>query len=287
MLDITIRKLSNYSEYITCENIQRTAWNMTDKDIVPAHMLRTFHEYGGIILGAFLPSGDMIGFIFGFVGRLNQQNATTETPYLHCSEMMGVLPPYRGESVGFRLKLEQRKIAICQGYRLIVWTYDPLLSRNAWLNIGKLGAICRHYIRDAYGQLGGIYEGLPTDRFEVEWWIDSDHVKNYLSMEYTARSASGSGEWVNSMHFSANGFPVPVPEETFPLSPLIKIRIPYDIQAIKQADMKLAYAWRIHTRDLFEQAFANGYAVIQFSREISSAEPYCFYVLTNQIPPLG
>ena len=64
---------------------------------------------------------------------------------------------------------------------MATWTYDPLESGNAVLNIGKLGAVCRCYLRDLYGTMPDVLNaGLPSDRFEVAWWIESDRVRDRI-----------------------------------------------------------------------------------------------------------
>jgi hypothetical protein len=69
-----------------------------------------------------------------------------------------------------------------QGLELITWTYDPLLSRNAHINISRLGAVCKTYLRSEYGDMqDGLNAGLPSDRFKVDWWLRSNRVKRRLS----------------------------------------------------------------------------------------------------------
>ena len=66
-----------------------------------------------------------------------------------------------------------------QGIDLITWTFDPLEARNAWLNFGKLGAVCNTYLRNVYGNLqDGLNAGLPSDRLQVDWWIGSEWVES-------------------------------------------------------------------------------------------------------------
>ncbi len=272
---IVIREVHNYSEFMACEDIQRQAWKMTgDRDVVPAHLLAPVVENGGAVIGAFDAQGRMVGVVFGFVGRLSDERAAgLESPYIFCSEMMGVLPEARGLDVGSRLKLAQRDMALTRGYQLITWTYDPLLSLNARLNITKLGCICRRYVRDAYGEMGGIYAGISTDRFSVEWWIASAHVQAVLAGSQRAPSAAGLPV-ANSPQVGPDGLPRPgrfdLPDaETF------TVHAPADFNALKAADMEVAKAWRAHTRDLFEAAFAQGCVVIGFEgRPESSVSAY-------------
>lgn len=290
---ISIRPLADYDEFLGCEAIQRQAWKMTDdRDIVPAHMLKPIAEHGGIVLGAFNESGGLIGFVFGFVGKTDGERAGwMHTPYILCSEMMGVLPEYRSHSVGYRLKLAQRNFALSQGYRLMTWTYDPLLSLNANLNICKLGCVIRHYVRDAYGTMGGIYAGLSTDRFAVEWWIGSQHVEQTVAQ---GRGPAHIKEWqargariINAPLIDADGLPRPGNFDLSGAEPQIIVEFPSDIQGIKDADMGLAIAWRNHTRALFEAAFEDDYVLMAYGRSSPQRGPTSYYVLSKELDILS
>ena len=286
---ISIRPLTTYDEFLICESIQRQAWKMTDeRDVVPAHMLKPIADHGGIVLGAFDEQATLIGFVFGFVGRTDDERAEwIGTPYILCSEMMGVLPEYRSRSVGYRLKLAQREFALRQGYRLMTWTYDPLLSLNANLNICKLGCIVRHYVEDAYGALGGIYAGMSTDRFAIEWWLGSRHVE-----EIAARPGAPAdvNAWlarnvrvVNPSTGGDDGLPRPGNFDLDAGATEFIVEFPSDIQAVKDADMGLAIAWRNRTRELFEAAFKAGYAVMAYGRSGQQRGPCSYYLLSQEL----
>lgn len=284
---ISIRPLTHYDEYLQCEDIQRKAWKMTDdRDVVPAHMLKPVAEYGGIVLGAFHQTAGLIGFVFGFVGKVDDERAEwMNNSYVLCSEMMGVLPEYRSHSVGYRLKLAQREYALAQGYKLIIWTYDPLLSLNARLNIGKLGCVCHKYIRDAYGQMGGIYAGVSTDRFAIEWWIASKRTQAQIEhpeiRDHEAWIEAGA-QLLNPAQADRHGLLRPASSQSTPINRLVSVEFPADFQAVKQADAGLAQAWRAQTRMVFEELFAKGYVVSAFARSpehnLSS-----FYILQNDL----
>ena len=83
--------------------------------------------------------------------------------------MVGVDAAHRDRHIGYRLKLAQREHVLAQGLDLVAWSYDPLLSRNAQLNVHRLGAVCRTYWPDFYGDMtDALNVGLSSDRFEVE-----------------------------------------------------------------------------------------------------------------------
>lgn len=93
--------------------------------------------------------------------------------HLH-SHMVAVDPSVRGAGVGFALKLTQRAECLAHGVTEMRWTYDPLIRRNAHLNLVKLGATVLAYRPDFYGSLDDRINGTDaTDRFEVSWLLDA------------------------------------------------------------------------------------------------------------------
>lgn len=280
--DFIIRPLTTHADFHACEQVQRRAWQMDDLEIVPLHMLITIARNGGIALGAF--SGDkLIGFVIGFLGAAEgySPEAPVTVRLKHCSHMLAVLPEWQGRGVGYALKLAQREAARAQALRLMTWTYDPLESRNAHLNIARLGAVCNTYIRDLYGEMNdALNRGLPTDRFRVDWYIASKRVANRLSRGPSRLSldhlTSAGAHLINlTRAVGASALLHPGEQPAPPESSLALVEIPSDFQAIKRASSELALAWRLHTRLIFETAFRTGYTVIDFIHEAGRS----FYLL--------
>lgn len=263
---IEIRPIRTIEEYRRVEDLQRRVWCLEDAEIVPDHLLVTANKNGGVLLGAFdLGSTEigsvepLVGFVLGFVGL------TPEGSVKHCSHMMGVDPDYQDRGLGYRLKLAQREHVLKQGLDLVTWTFDPLESRNAYLNFHKLGGTCNTYLRNLYGDMrDGLSGGLPSDRFQVEWHIASRRVEQRLRGEPGGAGLSGlrSAGVLILNAFSLEGFPHP-PDDVLPMQgERFMIQIPADFQAIRTADMALAGAWRAHSRALFEAGFAAGYSAV-------------------------
>ena len=173
------------------------------------------------------------------------------------------------------------------GVRLITWTYDPLESRNGWLNIGKLGAVSHQYIRDYHGELGGINAGLNTDRFYVEWWVTGNRVRGRVGRHRRPLSydqlIAGRAVLINEAAYDERGLLVPPDSFAESEANIVLVEIPTDIQAVKQADMELARSWRAHTRALFEHYFAHQFIVTDFARRQDEAgQERSYYVLTFQ-----
>jgi predicted GNAT superfamily acetyltransferase len=286
---IFIRPVAEHEEFEAIENIQRVVWGIHDNsDLVPAHLLITAQHNGGLVLGAFTADGTAAGFVFGFLGSASDdRSARMGMAILHCSHMMGVLPEYRGKSLGYRLKTSQRECVLKQGLKLIIWTFDPLLVRNATLNITQLGGICRYYIPNLYGDLREeLNAGLPTDRFEIEWWIDTERVKNHLALPGMRADAAGwrlsGAPAVNRTSRRDDG--QRIPEGWEPVNaPHFMVEVPNDFQTMRAVDRDLALQWRLHTREIFSWGFGNGYGAAWVAMEKVDGEPRAYYVLTNQL----
>jgi predicted GNAT superfamily acetyltransferase len=210
--------------------------------------------------------------------------------------MLGVHPDYRDSGVGFALKRAQWQMVRHQGIDLITWTYDPLLSRNARLNIARLGAVCSTLRRNEYGEMRDeTNAGLPSDRFQVDWWVNSSRVFQRLSRKPRleldlAHFLAAGAQIINPTHVGEDGWPEPPEADTQTLLPapgreaeddsLLLVEIPADFTRLKAARPKLALPWRLHTRSLFEALFSRGYLVTDFIYLRGSA-PRSFYVLSH------
>lgn len=262
----TIKLIESPEDMIAIEALQREVWPGSETDVVPAHILITATHNGGLVLGAYLEE-KLVGFVFGFPGL----EKTPDGPRAkHCSHMMGILPAYRDAGVGFLLKRAQWQMVRHQGLDHITWTYDPLLSRNAYLNLTKLGAVCNTYRRSEYGDMrDGLNAGLPSDRFQVDWWINTRRVERRLGkrVRKPLKLDDFSKADLHPLYTplaSTGNLPRP-PEHFSPLEGrLILAEIPSDFNALKQEDFSLASEWRLFTREVFESAFHAGYIVTDF-----------------------
>ncbi|MBA2281115.1 MAG: GNAT family N-acetyltransferase, partial [Acidimicrobiia bacterium] len=127
-----------------------------------AEVLRALATSGGYVTAAWL-DGRVVGGSAGWLGREDG------TLTLH-SHLTGTEPGRQGTGVGLALKRHQRSWALANGIATVRWTYDPLVRRNAWFNIQKLGVRVEAYAVDFYGPLAdGINEGDESDRLLAVW----------------------------------------------------------------------------------------------------------------------
>ncbi len=249
MTKCILRILETAQEMEAVEELQRRTWPGSETDIVPAHLLLAAVHNGGLVVGAFAgdanrPFSDrsdletqslldtgretdlerdhsLVGFVFGFPGFY----ATPDGPRLkHCSHMLGVHPDFRDQGIGFALKRAQWQMVRHQGIDRITWTYDPLLSRNAFLNIARLGAVCNTYSPNEYGDMrDAMNAGLPSDRFQVDWWVNTQRVVRRLSKKPRPRldladCLAAGAQIINPSQLRAQGLSHPA---SLPLSEFI------------------------------------------------------------------
>lgn len=265
---IVIRPLETIQEFHQAEEVQRQIWGFVDVEVVPLHTLLTVAKNDGLVLGAF-DGEQMVGMLFGFLGRGEDGRLK------HCSHLMGVIPSYRQQGIGLLLKLEQRKQVLTQGLDLVTWTFDPLETHNAYLNLHKLGGICRRYLKDIYGDIrDDLNRGLPTDRFEVQWWPQQE------SVTYTLDEGEKDG-LVTTVKFDNRDFPKPVaylsPDAAQSKAALVEV--PAAFQTLKAKDMALALEWRQFTRDAFTAYLSSGYMAVDLLSRVDDGRRRCFYLL--------
>ncbi len=259
MDDIAIRDLTTYAEFVQVRDVQQACWGFAGGEGLYPPVLLTASQNGGTVLGAF-DGDELVGYLFGFLGLHENRG-----PLKLCSQTMGVLAEYRGRGIAEKLKWAQRDRALKLGLKLVTWTYDPLEGPNAYLNLHKLHGIVRVYKRNVYGEhFGALNEGLPTDRFLVEWWVEqATNIKYQIS--------NIKGEWVTRVEGSGAGQRL-VEVDLKSEDEAVHVETPLDIQAMRKENLPLAREWRFKTREIFETYFAHGYVAVDFERETDGAQ---------------
>jgi predicted GNAT superfamily acetyltransferase len=208
------------------------------------------------------------------------------------------LPEYRDAGLGFKLKRAQWQLVRQQGLDLITWTYDPLETRNANLNIAKLGAVCNTYLPEFYGKLTDeMNAGLPSDRFRVDLWVNSDRANTRLSSKPRRRLdladfLAAEVPVLNTTQLNRQGFAIPhqddlqLVENADERPNLVLVEVPANFQEIKAADIGLAVEWRLYSRKVFQLLFEKGYIVTDFVF-LAGKHARAYYVLSYGESLLG
>lgn len=262
-----IKQLINIEEIETIQSIEQQIWNMTP---TPIHQTYTASKNGGLVLGAY-KNDKLIGFQYSFSGFKDRQS------YL-CSHMLGILPDYQKGGLGYEMKIFQQKLALKMGYSLIVWTFDPLESVNAYLNLHKLKGIGATYLENHYGSMkDSLNQGLPTDRFLVEWWIGSDHV-----LTGNRTQVDQSAILLLETKVNKDGYPIIIGEKTQKDhdQEIVLVAIPENFQQMKKEEPELATEWRYKTRELFKRLCLEGYVAEDIKR--NPVERVSYYVFKKR-----
>ncbi len=267
---VLIRLLKTLDELRECERLQVTVWGTL---AASSELLTVTQKYGGVVLGAWV-DGRIVGFLYAFLARRRGR-------LIHWSHMMAVESEFRDRGLGLRMKLAHRRLALEQGIKSICWTYDPLQSRNATLNLNRLGGRVEEYVADCYGQFPSrIEKRLPSDRFVVEWEIDSAEVERRLSKGPRAAPSTSllrvNETRLNARRFLANGRISLIRRE-----PRLLVEIPANTEVMRAQALALARRWRFETRKIFERYLSAGYRVGGFIPPGAATQGRCFYVLAR------
>lgn len=280
-MPVTFKQLKTLEDLAPCERLQEAVWKFNKADIIPSRFMRILCKHGGFAMGAF--DGDMmIGFLFGVpaihYGRPSQH-----------SHMMAVLPEYRDQNIGFKLKIAQREDALNRNIDLITWTFDPLQSRNAHLNINKLGVIACSYDINLYGEgtSSKLHSGLGTDRILAEWWLASDKVKSIIDEQNQEVTKIQSAERLNINKTERNeqGLLIPVEADLTLTNDVLLLEIPDDIEKIKNSNIQVARKWRELVQKAFLYYFDAGYYINSLHIEREGNIRRTYYVLERLTKP--
>lgn len=258
-----VRPFVGFDEFRACVQLQRDTWGADFSELVPVAMLKAAQRTGGIAIGAFDGRGGLDGFVFGITG-------VVEGRLVHWSDMLAVRSAARNRGLGERLKRRQRDDLLRSGIGTVYWTFDPLESKNAYLNFARLGVLAGEYVRDIYGGHtdSPLHRGIGTDRLIAVWSIDSERVCRRLAGADQAPQTSdvGSLPLVNPTHTGAAGLESADPDLELDADRL-RIAIPVDIQAVKDRSIELGAEWRRKTRAAFETYLARGYVAVELVRD--------------------
>jgi predicted GNAT superfamily acetyltransferase len=241
---VAVRELTTIDEFTgVCALFQEIWRTGPENPLVNNELLRALTKAGNYLAGAF--TGDrLVGACVGFFGAPAENT-------MH-SHIAGVSATAVGRSVGYALKLHQRAWALQRGVGVIGWTFDPLVARNAWFNLGKLGATATEYLPHFYGGMHDLVNnGDDTDRLLVHWDLHRHH-----------GIARVPGHAVVALGRTADG----APEKGVTAGETLLVAVPPDITALRAGNPAMARDWRVAVRDVLGGLLADGARVAGFDR---------------------
>jgi predicted GNAT superfamily acetyltransferase len=258
-----VRELSTHEELDAVCEMFIDVWHPEPKDpLMTSDLLRALKLAGSYISGAFDASG-LIGACVGFFGA----------PASNClhSHITGVSAAGQGRGVGFALKLHQRAWSLAHDISIVAWTFDPLIRRNAYLNLVKLAASGDEYFTNFYGNMRDELNGSDdSDRLLVNWHLASPAVAAACAGTTTpadahAEHAAGAGV---ALRATAEGRPVLGSDD----GETLLVAVPPDIEVTRTRDPVCARSWRVAVRETLGVLLHGG-------AHVSGFDPAGWYVV--------
>ena len=261
---VVLHELRGHRELAAAQRLFEEIWRPAQGNPPPmtAELLRALAHAGSYVAGAF--AGGVRGTGEGRPGgsgpRLVGASAGFFTappdPGLH-SHITGVAPTGQHHGVGFALKVHQRAWALARGIRVVAWTFDPLVARNAWFNLAKLGARPTGYLEDFYGPMtDAINAGMASDRLLLAWELDDPAV-----------AAACAGRPMQPPPVPAGAAlavgPGLEPVARRPGTPAVTVAVPPELEALDPGQRR---AWRQAVREALGRRLAAGATVTGFLR---------------------
>lgn len=261
-----IRALESLEDCDDCVNLQRDVWGFGQEDIVPASLLHIVAYVGGIAAGAYDADGMLLGFVFGISGIHDGELA-------HWSHMLGVRESARNLGVGRMLKEHQRAELARMKVARIFWTFDPLMAKNAYFNLNRLGAKVVEYVPNMYGITHSpLHLGLPTDRLVV-CVTTAEPLAPLLAIPLGENAPVMTPfPHPGDRMVSANG----------ERPDIALVEMPPRIQDDIATAPTVASKWRMSLRENFQWALSNGYLAKGVHR--TSSDGRSFYVMERETP---
>ena len=233
-------------------------WGRPGEHPINSDLLKALAHSGNYVSGAYVDD-KLVGGLVGWFGGVPPHEL-----HMH-SHILGVLGGSGARGVGFELKQHQRRWCLARDVKAMEWTTDPLVRRNAYFNLTKLGAQAPEYLVNVYGEMyDEINAGEESDRLLIRWRLDSESVE---------AAASGHAPEPNLDELLRAGAEVVLsvggagePATTTSSARVLLCQVPDDIVALRRSDPPLARAWRMTQRKTFTDAIAAGYEVTGATR---------------------
>ena len=253
---VSVRPVSDLGEVASVARLCAEIWQGGSEPPLSTELLRALQKAGNYVVGAF-DGPDLVGACVGFFSPPAARS-------LH-SHIAGVTAGVRSRNVGFAIKVHQRAWALQRDVDVVEWTYDPLVARNAHINLTKLGAHPAEYLPNFYGGMRDVINhGDDSDRLLVHWALGSPAVAAASAGRSRSRDAvtEGARGAVVALGRSDHGAPVAGRAS----ADVCLVAVPPDIERLRVNDPALAREWRIALRDSLVGLMADGARITGFDK---------------------
>lgn len=266
---VIISELHELEELRKLQALLAAIWERPGDPPINADLLRALAHSGNYVAGARV-NGRLVGGLVGWLGARKANEL-----HMH-SHILGVAAGNQAAGVGFALKQDQRRWCLERGVKTVEWTTDPLVRRNAYFNLTKLGARASEYLVNFYGEMSdGLNAGEESDRLLIHWQLDSPYASAAAKGRADEPNVAGLlREGIAVLSVGAAGEPVAGQASD---ARVLMCQVPEDIVAVRHADPGLAREWRLALRGVMHDALGAGYAVTGATRTgwyvLESARP--------------
>jgi len=257
-VSVQIAELSDVQDLRELAELFGVVWARPGEPPISSDVLKALAHSGNYVSGVYVDRR-LMGGLVGWLGGVPPH------ALLMHSHILGVLPDTQARGLGFELKQHQRRWCLARGVRVMEWTTDPLISRNVYFNLSKLGAQAPEYLVDFYGDMGdGINAGDESDRFLIRWQLDSAEAEaagagRAAEPDVDALKAGGAAVVLG---VGATGGP----EIARSRSRVLLCQVPDDAVELRRTDPALARTWRHALRAAMTDAMDAGYEVTGATR---------------------
>ena len=264
-MNADIRELRELTDLAALAGLLAEIWG--GQGALGPDTLRALEHSGNYVAGAFV-DGRMAGGLVGWLGGDPRSEL-----HMH-SHILGVLPGRDARGLGFELKQHQRRWCLERGVKVMEWTTDPLVRRNAYFNLSKLGAEAPDYLVNFYGEMrDGINAGEESDRLLIRWRLDSERAQAASAGALPELDVEKLRSWNAPALLAVGEGGEPV--ERASRARVLICQVPDDIVALRREDPALARRWRLAVRRALGGALRGGY-------DISGATRSGWYVLESR-----
>jgi predicted GNAT superfamily acetyltransferase len=251
---VLVRPVSSLAELTTLDRMLARIWqDDASGPLLSTELLRALAKSGNYVAGAF-DGGTLVGAAVAFFAAPGERE-------LH-SHIAGVSAAAAGRNVGFALKQHQRVWALQRGISTISWTFDPLVARNAYFNLAKLGAVPTEYLANFYGPMHDRINGdEDSDRLMVRWDLAAPTVVS-ASAGKPVRCVRPPTATV-ALRRSGTGGPVPGSFR----GQTVVVAVPEDIEGLRRRAPGAAKDWRVAVRETLSTLLADRLRFAGFDRD--------------------
>jgi predicted GNAT superfamily acetyltransferase len=237
----TIEPLTTNDQCVAAASLLARVWGTSIQSApISSDLVRSLVHSGACALGA-VDDGQVVGVAIGVFGPPRAASLY--------SLIAAVDRSHAARGIGRALKQHQRQWAVERGATSMIWTFDPLVRRNAHFNLNCLGAEVVEFSESFYPPMHDtVNRDDLSDRLTARW-----------NLVGAAKRAGDAAVGRVVLEQDPAGRPRRVASATD--DPVLLAGLPEDIETLRHRSPAVAADWRLALRDVLRMAFQSGYRI--------------------------